>query len=51
VWLIRVLAFRAGGRVAAEPPIARSALKQGSEFTSADIRAMQSDQFMNPGML
>jgi sulfur-oxidizing protein SoxA len=34
-----------------EPPIPRKALKQGSEFTSADIRAMQADEFTNPGML
>ena len=34
-----------------DPPIPRSELRQGSEFTSADIRAMQSDEFTNPGML
>src|SRR5688572_8722610 len=34
-----------------EPPIPRSALKQGSEFAGADIRAMQADEFSNPGML
>ena len=34
-----------------EPPIPRQALKQGSEFTSADIRAMKADEFTNPGML
>jgi len=35
----------------AERPIPRAALKQGSEFTSADLRAMQADEFTNPGML
>jgi sulfur-oxidizing protein SoxA len=36
---------------AAERPIPAGALKQGSEFTSADLRAMQADDFTNPGML
>ena len=36
---------------AAERPIPPPALKQGSEFTSADLRAMQADEFTNPGML
>jgi sulfur-oxidizing protein SoxA len=36
---------------ALEAPIPRSALKQGSEFTSAEARAMQADEFANPGML
>ncbi|HYC45160.1 MAG TPA: sulfur oxidation c-type cytochrome SoxA [Burkholderiales bacterium] len=36
---------------AAERPIARGELKQGSEFVSADVRAMQADAFENPGML
>jgi sulfur-oxidizing protein SoxA len=35
----------------AEPPILRSALKQGSDFTGAEVRAMQADEFANPGML
>jgi sulfur-oxidizing protein SoxA len=35
----------------AELPIPRSALKQGSEFTAPEIRAMQEDEFANPGML
>ena len=35
----------------AEPPIPPSMLKQGSEFASAEIRAMQADDFTNPGML
>ena len=37
--------------VALEAPIPRSALKQGSEFTSAENRALQADDFANPGML
>ena len=41
----------ARSRAAVEPPIPRSALKSGSEFTSADLRAMQADEFANPGML
>ena len=32
-------------------PIPRSALKQGSAFTSSEVRAMQADDFANPGML
>jgi sulfur-oxidizing protein SoxA len=36
---------------ALEAPIPRSELKLGSEFTSAEIRAMQADDFGNPGML
>ena len=46
-----LVSVHAGG---AEPPIhsiPRAALKQGSEFTAPDIRAMQSDDFTNPGML
>jgi L-cysteine S-thiosulfotransferase len=35
----------------AELPIPRSALKQGSEFAGAEVRAMQADEFANPGML
>jgi sulfur-oxidizing protein SoxA len=34
-----------------EPPIPKNALRQGSEFTSPDVRAMQADEFANPGML
>ena len=34
-----------------ERPIPRSALKQGSEFAGAEVRAMQADEFANPGML
>jgi sulfur-oxidizing protein SoxA len=36
---------------AAELPIPRSALKQGSEFVRPEVRAMQNDEFENPGML
>ncbi|MEN3353302.1 MAG: L-cysteine S-thiosulfotransferase [Betaproteobacteria bacterium] len=36
---------------ALEAPIPRNALKQGSEFTSPEIKAMQADEFANPGML
>lgn len=48
---ISALALVSTCAAGAEPPIARSALKQGSEFTGADIRAMQTDEFTNPGML
>ena len=34
-----------------ERPIPRSALRQGSEFVRPDVRAMQADEFENPGML
>ena len=36
---------------AAERPIPRAEMKQGSEFVSADVRALQSDELANPGML
>jgi len=48
---IVALALASVNAVGAEATIPRSALKQGSEFTGADIRAMQSDEFTNPGML
>jgi sulfur-oxidizing protein SoxA len=35
----------------AELPIPRSALKEGSDFAAPEIRAMQQDDFANPGML
>ena len=34
-----------------EPPIPRSELRNGSEFTSEANRALQADDFANPGML
>ena len=37
--------------LAAERPISRAEVKQGSEFVSADVRAMQADELANPGML
>lgn len=45
---LALLAFEAR---ALEPPIPRSELKQGSEFTSEANRALQADDFANPGML
>lgn len=36
---------------AQQRPIARDALKSGVEFAGADVRAMQGDDFANPGML
>jgi L-cysteine S-thiosulfotransferase len=36
---------------ALEAPIPRAELKQGSAFTSPEIRAQQADDFANPGML
>jgi sulfur-oxidizing protein SoxA len=49
--LLLELVLSAAQAGALEAPIPRSALKQGSEFTSAEIRAMQADEFANPGML
>jgi sulfur-oxidizing protein SoxA len=43
--------FSAAATTGAELPIPRSALKQGSEFAGAEVRAMQADEFANPGML
>jgi sulfur-oxidizing protein SoxA len=37
--------------LALEAPIPRDALKLGSDFTSAEVRALQNDEFQNPGML
>src|SRR3954466_4149513 len=34
-----------------EPPIPRAELRNGSEFTSEANRALQKDEFANPGML
>lgn len=45
---VALLAMHAG---AAEPPIPRSELKSGIEFVSPELRAMQADDFANPGML
>lgn len=45
------LGFIASPSAALEPPIARNALKSGADFVSADVRAMQDDDFGNPGML
>ena len=36
---------------AAKPPIAKEALRSGSTFTSAALRAQQKDDDLNPGML
>jgi L-cysteine S-thiosulfotransferase len=36
---------------ALEAPISRTALKPGIEFASAEVRAMQRDDFANPAML
>ena len=45
------LVLLAAPSVALEPPIARTELKSGSAFVSAEVRAMQGDDFANPGML
>jgi len=44
-------ALLSSGVFGADFPIPRSALKQGSEFSAPEIRAMQQDEFANPGML
>jgi sulfur-oxidizing protein SoxA len=52
--VVTALAIVASGTLhgaSLEPPIPRSALKQGSEFTGNEARAMQADDFANPGML
>jgi len=54
--VIRGLALACIGMIAVqaaalEAPIPRNVLKQGSEFTSAANRALQADDFANPGML
>jgi sulfur-oxidizing protein SoxA len=48
-----VAVFASGVLYAAaiEPPIPRAALRQGSEFTNPELRAMQADEFANPGLL
>jgi sulfur-oxidizing protein SoxA len=53
---LHIIAFAVTGlcallTTAAELPIPRNALKQGSEFSGAEVRAMQADEFGNPGML
>jgi len=48
VWGALVTALTA---YAFERPVPGNALKQGSDFTPPDIRAMQADEFANPGML
>lgn len=45
------LALHTLNAAAFEAPIPRSALKNGSEFAGAEARAMQADDFANPGML
>src|SRR5688572_33373165 len=49
--LAAALACAALAALAAERPISRPELKQGSEFVSAEVRAMQADELANPGML
>lgn len=46
-----VLLLLSSNVCAQQRPIARAALQSGVEFASADIRAMQGDDFANPGML
>lgn len=47
VFLLLLVAFAAGAAQVQKP----SPLRSGIEFASADIRAMQADDFANPGML
>lgn len=54
--VLALMATAAGPASAGEPAIgegaiARNELKSGIEFAGADIRAMQADDFANPGML
>jgi sulfur-oxidizing protein SoxA len=49
--LLICLALLAQHVCAIEAPIPRSELKSGAEFTSPELRAMQADDFANPGML
>lgn len=49
--LCAALTLFASSTYSFEPPILRSELKQGSEFTSPENRALQADDFANPGML
>jgi L-cysteine S-thiosulfotransferase len=49
--LLACFIIAALGAARFDRPIPRDALKQGSAFSSAEVRAMQSDEFTNPGML
>lgn len=49
--LFAALAFQGSWGGAVEAPIAKNALRNGSAFTSAENRALQADDFANPGML
>lgn len=46
-----VLGLLALHAAAADAPIPRSALQSGVDFVSPELRAMQADDFANPGML
>ena len=48
---ILLLALLAGNTFAQTPAIPASELRSGVSFGSAELRAMQSDDFANPGML
>jgi sulfur-oxidizing protein SoxA len=55
-WRLALVALTAAGLIpcaadALEPPIAPSALRSGIQFAGAEARAMQADDFANPGML
>jgi len=50
-WLAVVVACCAGSAVAQERVLPLSALRSGSTFTGADVRAMQADDLANPAML
>jgi len=49
--MLALMAMAAGPASAEERAIPRNLLKSGIEFAGADIRAMQADDFANPGML
>lgn len=50
-WTLALACLVVSSAQAAEPPIPRTALKQGSDFAAPEVRAMQADEFENPGML
>src|SRR5215470_158892 len=51
IWLALLSVALAGYAAAQERPIPPSELKSGAAFASADLRALQADEFGNPGML
>jgi sulfur-oxidizing protein SoxA len=48
---LAALALASGAALAQERPIPEADLKPGSAFLGSDLRALQNDDFANPGML